>query len=339
MGENDSRTQELEVINTAFFLEGTLAELRKDMKRLDGSKPAKPAPPKKPALSIPQISKEDYPAIPEPEVPFPRMWKIAAIACVAVSLLGTFIIPSSSDLSKNWPMIASVILVVGVAACCVIGGRIRSAEKNRIIEAHVNSAEYKTQCEQIDQRNASHQKQAEEAARERLTLATQEYEQKLLPAYEQSLALYNEETLPEYKAEQTALQEAINSAEAALQEVYDRNILPGKYRNLTAVTFLAAFMGTSQYDLKFSIERYDKDIDQLLARENGQIQQAQAAMQSQILQEAQYSNYLNEQMRDILADSNDVLRSTRSWIAADTAMHAYDIQQRRKREKEAKKRR
>lgn len=63
----------------------------------------------------------------------------------------------------------------------------------------------------------------------------------------------------------------------------------------------------ARYDLKFSIERYDKDTDQLLARENLDLAQAQAKIQSQILREQQYANYLSEQTQNILADNNDIL--------------------------------
>lgn len=340
MGKKDNRAQELEVINTAFFLEGTLVELRKDKQQLDDDKPMKPSSPIKPTLRIPEVPKENYPSIPTPDVPFPSAWKMAAIGSALASVAVALLCSRSGNFMMVVPaLIALVAIFAGPIVCYCIGNNIRTKEINRLIEARANSSEYKAQCQQIDQHNALRQKQAEEQAREQFALATQEYEQKLLPEFKERAELYKAETLPEYQAEQTALQEAIDAAEAALQEVYDRNILPGKYRNLAAVTFLAAFMGTSQYDLKFSIERYDKDIDHLLAKKNGRIQEAQAAILSQILQESQYSNYLSEQTQGILADSNDVLRETRNWTAANTAMHAYDIQQRKKKEKEAKKRR
>ena len=60
---------------------------------------------------------------------------------------------------------------------------------------------------------------------------------------------------------------AIADTEQTLQKVFNRNILPGKYRNLSATAFIASFMGASNYDLNFAIERYDKDIDQVIARE------------------------------------------------------------------------
>lgn len=339
MGKKDNRAQELEVINTAFFLEGTLVELRKDKQQLDDSKPIKPSSPIRPTLRVPDAPKEDYPNIPTPDVPFPSVWKIAAIGSAIASVVVALLCSRSGNFTMIVPaLIALVAIFAGPIVCYCIGNNIRAEKINRLVEARANSSEYKAQCQQIDQRNAMRQKQAEEQARKQFALATQEYERKLLPKFEEQAELYKTEILPEYQAEQTALQEAIDAAEAALQEVYDRNILPGKYRNLAAVTFLAAFMGTSQYDLKFSIERYDKDIDHLLAKANGAEQEAQRALLGQILQEQQYSNYLNEQTQDILADSNDVLRETRNWTAANTAMHAYDIQQRKKREKEAKKR-
>ena len=333
MSKKDNRAQELEVVNTAFFLEGTLATLRKEKHRLDNSKPAKPSMPKKPILDIPSVPQEAYPEIPESKVPFPQKWKIAAIGCLIGALL-SFVVGVLDPMAGS---LVSTAFLFGALFCVFKGFKAKTAEKNAQVEAYKNSLEYKSKCNQIDRQNKARQEQAEIKARERFALATQEYEQELLPQHAQQTEIYRTEILPEYQAEQTALTEAITTTENALQEVYGRNILPGKYRNLAAVTFLAAFMGTSQYDLKFSIERYDKDIDQLIARENLDQAKAQTQIQSRILGEQQYANYLNEQTQSILADSNDVLRDTRNWVAADTAMHAYDIQHRRKKEKEAEK--
>ena len=365
MGKKDNRAQELEVINTAFFLEGTLVELRKDKAKLDESKPTSPRRPTKPILSIPdydpksipEAKEESYPKIKNSDLNLPATWQIldktSSIAFIvagiaAIASVGLFF---SLYFGTPWPRAVGAIAIAIISFGIFYFTSSKADDiKKPIEEKYRNSTTYKEVCRKIDAENEGRRatvkakrnekkREIEEEARRRFARDTEEYEQKLLPTFEQKLAYYNEEALPEYQAEQTALQEAIDAAEAALQEVYDRNILPGKYRNLAAVTFLAAFMGTSQYDLKFSIERYDKDIDHLLAKKNGRIQEAQAAILSQILQESQYSNYLNEQTQDILADSNDVLRETRNWTAANTAMHAYDILQRKKRERKAKKRR
>lgn len=132
---------------------------------------------------------------------------------------------------------------------------------------------------------------------------------------------------------------AIADTEQTLQEVFNRNILPGKYRNLSATAFIASFMGASNYDLKFAIERYDKEIDQVIAREikKGQAKLvALAATQKELMEstlsELQYANYLNSQVTELLANGNDILRSTRNWTAVNAILKANDITCQRKKE-------
>lgn len=98
-------------------------------------------------------------------------------------------------------------------------------------------------------------------------------------------------------------------------------------------------MGASNYDLKFAIERYDKEIDQVIAREikKGQAKLvALAATQKELIEntlsELQYANYLNSQVTELLANGNDILRSARNWTAVNAILKANDITRQSKKE-------
>lgn len=147
----------------------------------------------------------------------------------------------------------------------------------------------------------------------------------LLPKYEKELAFYENDQLPQWEKERAEIQTAISETQATLQEVYDQNVIPAKYRNLDALTFLSSFMGTSRYDLKFAIERYDNDIDQLIARENLEVNRAIAHMTGIILQQQQYTNYLQSQTLEYLENGNRLLKQTRNWSVASTALIGFDL--------------
>lgn len=115
-----------------------------------------------------------------------------------------------------------------------------------------------------------------------------------------------------------------------MEDVYNKNIIPAQYRGIGAVAYLATFIGTSNYDLKFAIERYDQDIShryqqeqigvakqqlnvakqQLdVARQQLNMMRTQALILDEVLQNQYYANFLEEQTQDIQLHGNKLLRS------------------------------
>lgn len=326
---NINRDDELEHVSSAFFLEGALVSLAEKKERNDRAKPARPKMPKKPAFCPPQTEKEAYPPIIVPEPSFPKGWRNAAIffgimifASVPLSAVFYF---SPLFMPLIYLMQFSPLLCLG---CIVIGIYMKGVAQKRSNAEEIqmrNSSSYQRQCAEVDERNRQRQQKVNLEEEKRHKAAVQNYESVVLPKYEKELKTYETVNLPAWKKEDANIRNAISETEATLREVYEQNVIPGKYRNLGALTFIASFMGTSNYDLKFAIERYDNEIDQLIAYEQLNATRAVAALLNNVLQEQQYTNYLQTQTIDMLESGNRLLKNTRNWAAASTALQAVDI--------------
>lgn len=203
-----------------------------------------------------------------------------------------------------------------------------NAKLNKKIEKEAaiikSSPEYSQQCKEIDAENERLKIEAEEESEKTYDCALKEYESKALPTYEANKAEIVNKRIPEWEEALEKIDEAIAANSATLDEVYSKNVIPGIYRNREALVFINSFMGTSQYDLKFAIERYDKDLDHIIARENLNKQDAIIEKLNDVVNEEQYANYLKEDFNHLMSEGNDLLRSTRNWTAANTLMHGID---------------
>lgn len=102
-------------------------------------------------------------------------------------------------------------------------------------------------------------------------------------------------------------------------------------------------MGTSDYDLKFAIERYDQDVSHRYQQQQVDIANQQLnAMRTQtqilndVLQNQHYATYLNEQVLDIQEHGNKLLRSISNWQKADILINEHRYQKRQQAIKKAK---
>lgn len=144
-----------------------------------------------------------------------------------------------------------------------------------------------------------------------------------MKTYEQDVVVYNEETYPQWKEEEQAIETALSDTKAALKEVYSRNVLPAQYRNRAAVLYLAVFMGTSDFDLKYAIERYDTSVMLTAQREQIDLARAQVALANEAIQNQEYANWLNEQTLNMAEQGNEILKSIDNWQKADIAIREY----------------
>lgn len=422
-----SRSDELENVTTAYFLENVLVKLERRKEEIDQSRPPAPvaptmpvAPkaPKRPAVKTSSFAREPYPSTsisndflfrtPVPRLPFPAKWRnltvlfavLAAATPLIVSIATALTaIPTSTGSILNliavpvFAMIGPALLITaGLApiAClfCLIKGL---AEKNRarkVAEKTADeearrrrkeaeremrtSAEYLRQCAEIDERNKKRQEEiriederrrkeadeyynnmlipAYEKERESYEEAMKDYETRILPIHKKALKVYETEIIPAWEKEKTNIRAAIRKTKETLDEVYGQNVIPGKFRNLEALTFLSSFMGTSHYDLKFAIERYDKELDQIIAREHLRVgystlgaardiartNAAAIRLASRVLEEQQYANYLQEQSLNYLDKGNQLLRKTKNWSIANAAIQGFGILRDIRRERKGK---
>lgn len=154
---------------------------------------------------------------------------------------------------------------------------------------------------------------------------------------------YQTYTMATYNSKKEELKNVIAQTHDTLEEVYKKNIIPAQYRGIGSVAYLATFMGTSDYDLKFAIERYDQDVSHRYQQQQVDIANQQLnAMRTQtqilndVLQNQHYATYLNEQVLDIQEHGNKLLRSISNWQKADILINEHRYQKRQQAIKKAK---
>lgn len=87
--------------------------------------------------------------------------------------------------------------------------------------------------------------------------------------------------------------------------------------------YLAVFMGTSDFDLKYAIERYDTSVMLTAQREQIDLARAQVALANEAIQNQEYANWLNEQTLNMAEQGNEILKSIDNWQKADIAIREY----------------
>lgn len=318
------RQKELEIVTTAYFLEDRLAKLRTERINLNNSKPRQPLPPAKPQELHHTITPKPYPPI-NPTVDVPSFWKPGVyIAGAGAGLIFiSMILPHSLILM---PVLLGVFCFpAAIAVTAYKYFQIQNLKKQQIQERTEwirNTPEYQNECRRIDEENRICQEQMDKDLHEKYLKELEAY-QTSYKQYESNLEEYNSTLIPNWSQEVSKLDEATSSTQSALNEVYSRNIIPDQYRNINALSYIATFMNTSEYDLKFAIERYDMQVMQLTQMKQISYQQAQLEVSREILRNQQYTNWLQEEALDIAENSNDILRSIDSWQKADILTREY----------------
>lgn len=320
----------MEHVGTAYSLEKTLTMLEEEQAVIEQAKPTPPREPNKPVLHYDQIMKESYPKITFSTLPdFPKIWRNAAIIFGIMTIYGTSLCVSFLFMPLHSTMLYLTFFSFALFVTCIVTGyAVKKGKQKRaaqMIEQVRNSTEYRQQCAEIDARNRRRQEEENSKLKEQYEAALKCYENNQMPKYKKELEYFELVELPTWEDRKSAIAHAITETRATLEEVYACNIIPSIYRNLNALAFIASFMGTSNYDLKFAIERYDKEIDQIIARQQLNVSKATAVLMRRVLREQQSANYLQAQAIDYLTEGNRLLKHTKNWAAASTALQAVDI--------------
>lgn len=326
MRESTMREQELEVVKTAYFLEDQIVHQTQELQRVNGDKPARPAQPREPHLEKHSAQKIPYPEIkPVVDLPKPvrwKLWKNIALGGMVATIV----------FFMNLPVLGAIgffTMIISAPYAVVIYFKDNAAHKQAVAnltaqrtEEIRNSPEYIQKCREIDEQNQQNQAKLDKELHEKYLRRYEQYKADM-KSYEQDVVVYNEETYPQWKEEEQAIETALSDTKAALKEVYSRNVLPAQYRNRAAVLYLAVFMGTSDFDLKYAIERYDTSVMLTAQREQIDLARAQVALANEAIQNQEYANWLNEQTLNMAEQGNEILKSIDNWQKADIAIREY----------------
>lgn len=333
------REQELEVVTTAYFLEDRIRELKKENAVLSNSRPPKPIAPREPKEEHLKAELKPYPSITPPKVQLAPFWKrgirmwILNFAIQIIAYIITFKFPGFGQLLGT---LGGLIGAAGTIVLISDGFKASKKRKQAIqkqIEEIKNSSEYKNECKIIDEWNQNQQAELDRNCHERYLKRYEEYKA-ACQEHQIRLKEYEEEVLPSWKHEVSDLTNVIENTNKVLQEVYDKKVIPIQYCNISALCYLTMFLSTSNYDLKYAIERYDMYVTQIMQREHIEISRAQLELGREALENQQYANWLNEQIAELSREGNHTLKSISNWQKADFALREY---RRYKARKEAKK--
>lgn len=293
------RTQELEAVKTACSLEYMLYALKQEAEKLDREKPSQPTKPLQMTLRAQPIP---YPEIVPPPVVLPRFWIRGVIilgvsfGIMFLSLMLMFVLPI---LSFALGMLSGLGGWAGIILL-IIDWRKSSKAKRDITQQRIeeirNSPEYQMQCRQIDSQNQARQAQIDKEVHDQYIQSCVEYNTQIKE--------YREQLFPDWQQEVDELNNKISFTNNALQEVYNKNVIPFQYCNLPALTYLAMFLSTSEYDLKYAIERYDLYVIQTAQREQIDISRAQLQIQREMLNNQQYASWQNEQIISLIEEGS-----------------------------------
>lgn len=219
-----------------------------------------------------------------------------------------------------------------------------SKENARYIADRESSSEHAEACKEVDLRNdrlrADYEQRYHgweimcnnemEASKARKGAEYKAYNA-AMDQYLADLEHYQRVTLADQQRELDAAEAAYAETSEALDELYNKNILPAQYRNEAAVLYLVTFMGTSNYDLKYAIERFDS-YAAMRQRDRGiSLLEAQTDIVNQYCRSNNtYMKWITKQLDDITHNmctgsdqTNAVLNSVNAWQKASVALQAY----------------
>lgn len=170
------------------------------------------------------------------------------------------------------PLLFLTIVVGAIAWICIYYFAFYKRKKDEEIRQIQNSAQYKAQCVEADIKFDKIQ----EVVDENYQIKKQEYETEILPKYQEAIkkAKYD-----------------LQTAKATLDYHYAATkIVPLQYREIPILQYIYNTISTSDFDVKYAIELYDKN-------------------QQRILDEARL--YEQQQANQLAAEQNDIAEKMR----------------------------
>ena len=311
-----TREEQFEVLKMTWIFEQTVERLSDEAKKLKLDKPKSPISPIKPIE--PKENRVQVTPLPYPEIIPPEIESEAKM-------------DGKSFVKKHGiGMVVGGALYAGLMVKNALDESKQKAEqRKRMIEEIRNSQEYKDKCSQIDEENRLRQEAMDRQLHEEYLREYEEYKKSFhqysveLEQYHRDFEEYNVEIIPDWIEEIEMLQIALEDAKNALQDLYNKNVLPLPYQNRKALYYIVSYMASSDSNLEYIIERYDTHITHgKLDQISDGIGQGNRLLRD-ILSEQQYENYLNEEMTDLISSGNATLKSISSLQKFDFGLREY----------------
>lgn len=255
-----------EVLELEAYIDGNQCELKvlKSEKYVDAPKPP-----------VCEAITRVYPEI-KSQIKF--NWKIACIPAVVIGVL----------MFAFWWLV--LLFFPALFWIPIYYFVIHRQKKKEDIEKIKNSEEYKMQCAKIDEEFNRQQ----EAANIKYANEKQIYEGETLPQYQRDLAVWTEK----HKQKIRQCEQDLKEAQDKLSSIYESTkIVPVQYRKIEILQYLYDIISTSNYDITYAIDNYDKYQQRILDEER--------------LYEQQLANQLANEQAQLLYEQNQISEKAR----------------------------
>jgi len=286
---------QVEVLKRLVTAEELIAGFTQDWKRLSREQ-YHPAPP--PPLR--NVIERTYPEI-KPTRKF--NWKVAflpLVIAIVLSFVLSFVITMMNGYMISTPL--GFLTFLAIIWIPVYYFAVHRKNRKEEVEQIRNSAAYKGQCALVDQEFDRMQAEADAV----YWSQQNEYDTVILPRYQQELAdwtkLHNEQI--------QTIEDNLNTLTTNLEDLYATSMLvPLPYRNIESLQYIYGVISTSDFDVRYAIELYDKKLQRDLEQER--------------IYEQQQANYLADEQNSLQQEQNEIAAKTRrdQNIAASVATY------------------
>lgn len=205
---------------------------------------------------------------------------IIALAPLAIGLV----------LSRLFTFLGATLIMLSPIWIVVYYFAIYRKQKAENIEQIRNSAEYKAQCAEIDAECNKQQAIANQTYEEEKRL----YETETLPNYQKKL----DEWTAKHEQKIKQVEHDLSNAQQNLSLMYqETKIVPSQYRTIEALKYIYDMVSTSDYDVTYAIDSYEK--------------QKQRMLDEARLREQQLANQLADEQAQLLSEQNAITEKAR----------------------------
>jgi len=277
--------QQVEAVKYALDLEVYIAEHTEKLSELK-SEQCRPTP----DLPVRNVIQRIYPEI-NPQLKVD--WKIAflPLIVVVVSMVLSMVgISTQIDVLAKIGSVGSMLLLPSIIWIPVYRFVIHKKKIKAEIERISNTVEYRSQCATMDQNYDQMQAEADWVYQNQ----QYEYEVAILPRYKLEL----EEWTRAHNEIIRGVEYNLQTAKMSLDNLYTTTrIIPLQYRQIETIQYIYDTISTSDFDVRYAIELYDKS-------EQRKLEEARFYQQ-------QEANQLANEQNDLLYEQNEISERAR----------------------------
>lgn len=287
MGSRYSQQEETEIVRDAMKLTAAIQTEQSELARLKAERfRLRPEPPKREPVGNAPVILIDYPPKPQTSLTFndylfnyaikekKTLIIISSLAILLMIVLCVVLDGTDNLVAATVFEMLSVLAGIGLIVGFIVSSSIGYRRKRNAINAELeNDPEYQQARRAAENYAGIRQQEADEKYRAELSRTYDEYVN--------AMEVYNSQTVPTYEMEYAEwkevqakkialVEEVIKSNSELLQEIYDTTrIISVSYRELRTLEYLYEDMNSSDHDIRYATELFDRNRQRILTEQVG----------------------------------------------------------------------